>query len=247
MNDEEQKRLEIFERLCPPSFSGTESDDAQDFLDRCQRMLRTASILETSGVSSTTFQLTGEAFIWWETYEMSRPVELARHAVWLVPAEKENIRRFINGLNYQFRFVMTLGNVAGAKFDEVVDNARQLKMVCTQEREKRAAKTSCGPGNSSGVPSGGKSYHSTGRPYRPTQMAHPAHRGASASHGSSGSYSGSRGPPHNLPLFFQRDYYECGELGHVRKYCPCLSRGLIQYRSQATTPAPVISPPAEPA
>ncbi|XP_070036579.1 uncharacterized protein [Nicotiana tomentosiformis] len=178
------------------------------------------------GLLFTTFQLTGAAFRWWETYERRRPVgatplswhefsvlflekfvpqthreelrwqfeylrqedlsvtqyemqfsELARHAVWLVPSEREKIRRFIKGLNHQFRFIMTLGNIAGAKFDEVVNNARWIEMVRTQEREEREAKRSRGSG-------------------------------------SSGSYSGSRGPPQNLPPFFKRDCYECGELGH---------------------------------
>ncbi|XP_070032604.1 uncharacterized protein [Nicotiana tomentosiformis] len=107
--------------------------------------------------------------------------ELARHAVWLVPTEREKIRRFINGLNYQFYFVM--GNVGGAKFDEVVDSARRLEIVSIQEREEREAKRSRGPGNSSSVSSRGQPYHNRGRPYRPAQMARPQ-RGASASHGS---------------------------------------------------------------
>ncbi|XP_070045855.1 uncharacterized protein [Nicotiana tomentosiformis] len=210
MNDEEQKRLEIFERLCSPSFNGTESEDAQDFLNRCQWM------------------------------------------------------------------VCTTG---GAKFEEVVDSARRLKMVRTQEREDREAKRSRGPGNSSDVPSGGQPYHNRGRPYRSAQMARPAHRGASATHGSysarssryslsalpaqsssrapsvqgssvqgsSGSYSCSRGLPQNLPPFFKRYCYECGELGHARKYCPYLSRGPVRWRSQATTPALAAMPPAYPA
>uniref|UniRef100_A0A1S4B2F0 CCHC-type domain-containing protein n=1 Tax=Nicotiana tabacum TaxID=4097 RepID=A0A1S4B2F0_TOBAC len=126
-------------------------------------------------------------------------------------------------------------------------------MVHTLEREEREAKRSRGPGNSSGVPFGGQSYHSKGRPYRPAYMAHPAHRGASAGHGlysarpiSFGSYSGSRGPPQNVPPFFVMDCYECGELGHVRKYCPCLSRGPVLQRSQATTHAPAATPPTQP-
>ena len=35
MADDEQRRLERFERLRPPSFSGAESEDAQGFLDKC--------------------------------------------------------------------------------------------------------------------------------------------------------------------------------------------------------------------
>ncbi|XP_070046055.1 uncharacterized protein [Nicotiana tomentosiformis] len=223
----------IVGRLHPPTFSGTESEDAQDFLNRCQWMLRTLGILEISGVSFTTFQLTGATFRWWESYERSIPVgetplswhefsilflekfvpqthreelrrkleylcqedlsvtqyemqfsELARHVVWLVPTKREKIRRFINNLYQEFRFVMTVGNVVGAKFDEVVESARRLEIVHTQEREEREAKRSRGLGNSGDVPSGGQSYHNRGRSYRPAQMVRPSHRGTSASHGS---------------------------------------------------------------
>ncbi|XP_070046459.1 uncharacterized protein [Nicotiana tomentosiformis] len=58
MSDEELKRLEQFGRLRPPEFSGAKSEDAQNFLDRCQRILRT--------------RLSGVAFRWWEAYEVSR-------------------------------------------------------------------------------------------------------------------------------------------------------------------------------
>ncbi|XP_070032575.1 uncharacterized protein [Nicotiana tomentosiformis] len=204
MTDDEQMRLERFWRLRPPSFSNAESEDAQGFLDKCQQMLRTVGILETSGVSFTTFQFSRAAFRWWETYERSILVgatplswhefsvlflekfvpqtcrkemrmqfeylrqedmsmtryemqfsKLARHEIWLVPTETEWIMRFINGLNQQFHFVMTLGNVAGARFDEVVDSARRLEMIRTQESKEREAKRSRGLGNSSGVPSRG--------------------------------------------------------------------------------------------
>ncbi|XP_070036823.1 uncharacterized protein [Nicotiana tomentosiformis] len=74
MADDEQRRLERFGRLRPPSFSGAESEDAQVFLDNCQRMLRTTGILETSGVSFTTFQFSRAAFRWWEACERRKPV-----------------------------------------------------------------------------------------------------------------------------------------------------------------------------
>ncbi|XP_070040784.1 uncharacterized protein [Nicotiana tomentosiformis] len=61
MLEDDQRRLERFGRLQPPPFSGTEREDAQDFLDRCQRILRTAGILETCKVSFTTFQFSGAA------------------------------------------------------------------------------------------------------------------------------------------------------------------------------------------
>ncbi|XP_070056577.1 uncharacterized protein [Nicotiana tomentosiformis] len=74
MADDEQRRLERFGRLQPLSFSGAESEDAQGFLDNCQRILRTTGVLETSGVSFTTFQFIGDVFIWWEGNERRRPV-----------------------------------------------------------------------------------------------------------------------------------------------------------------------------
>ncbi|XP_070032910.1 uncharacterized protein [Nicotiana tomentosiformis] len=77
MSDDEQKRLERFGRHRPPSFSEAESEDAQDFLDRCQRILPTIFIMETSGVSFTTFQMSGVAFRWKEAYELIRPVDAA--------------------------------------------------------------------------------------------------------------------------------------------------------------------------
>ncbi|XP_070036956.1 uncharacterized protein [Nicotiana tomentosiformis] len=147
---------------------------------------------------------------------------------------------------------MTLGNIAVAKFDEVVDSARWQEMVRIQEHEERESKRSHGPGNSGSVPSRGQSYHNRGRPYRPARMARPAHCGASTSHGSYSalpsqsslsallSQSSSRAPS-------ERGCFECGELGHMKRYCPRLSGGPVQQRSQATTPAPIILPSVQPA
>ncbi|XP_070040083.1 uncharacterized protein [Nicotiana tomentosiformis] len=149
MADDEQRRLERFGRLRPPSFRGVKSEDTQGFLDKCQWMLWTAGNLETNEVSFTTFQFSSAAFRWWEAYERHRLVgavpltwqefsilflekfvpqsrreemcrqlkqlcqdgmsvtqyemtfsELAHHAIWLVPIDRERIRRFINGLTY---------------------------------------------------------------------------------------------------------------------------------------------------
>ncbi|XP_070058171.1 uncharacterized protein [Nicotiana tomentosiformis] len=110
--------------------------------------------------------------------------ELARHAVWLVTTDREKIRRFIDGLTYQLRLLMTRERVSGATFDEVVDIVRQIEMVRNQERGERESKRPCGPGDFSGVPSGGQFYRGRGRPYRNAQMGRPVHRGALSSHGS---------------------------------------------------------------
>ncbi|XP_070056589.1 uncharacterized protein [Nicotiana tomentosiformis] len=103
MSEDEQKGLERFRRRHPPSFSEDELDDAQDFLDRCQRVLRTTGIIETNGVSFTTFQFTGAAFRWWEAYERRRLVgatPLSWHAFSILflekfvpPTRREELRR----------------------------------------------------------------------------------------------------------------------------------------------------------
>ncbi|XP_070040724.1 uncharacterized protein [Nicotiana tomentosiformis] len=114
-------------------------------------------------------------------YEM-RFSELAHHVVWLVPTERESIRRFIDGLTYQSCFVITRESVSGNTFDEVVDITRRLEMVRSQECEEREAKRAGGSGGFSGVPSGGQFHHNRGHPYRPAQIACLVHCGASASH-----------------------------------------------------------------
>ncbi|XP_070047268.1 uncharacterized protein [Nicotiana tomentosiformis] len=260
-------------------------------------MLLTTCILETGGVSFTTFQFSRVAIRLWEAYERHKPVgalqltwqefsilflekfvpqscrkelhkqfeqlredgmsmtqyemkfsELARHAVSLVPTDRERINRFIDGLTYQLQFLMTREIVFGATFDDVVDIAWHIEVVYSQECGEREAKRPRGSDGSGGVPSGGQSYHSRGRPYRHTQTGCPVHGGALSNHGSyrshqelsslsalpvqsmphaplvqglsvpgsSGSYSGSRGPPQNFPQFFEMVCYECGEMGHAR-------------------------------
>ncbi|XP_070034456.1 uncharacterized protein [Nicotiana tomentosiformis] len=136
-------------------------------------MLQIVGILETSGVSFSTFQFFGAAFRWWEAYERCRSVgaspltwkefsvlflekfvlqssteelrrqfeqlrqdgmsvtqyemrfsELACQEVWLVPTDRERIRRFIDGLTYHLWLFMTKERVSGATFDEVFDIAR---------------------------------------------------------------------------------------------------------------------------
>ncbi|XP_070056618.1 uncharacterized protein [Nicotiana tomentosiformis] len=201
MADDEQRRLERFGRLRPPLFSGSESEDAQGFLDKCQRMLQTMCILETSGVSFTTFSFLGlpsdggrlsrrevlhrqfeqlrQDGISVTQYEM-RFSELARHAVWLIPTDRERIMIYIDGLTYQLRLLMTRERVSGATFDEVVYIARQIDMVRSQEIGEREAKMARGPGDFSSVPSGGRFYHDRRRPYKHAQTGHLVHRGASS-------------------------------------------------------------------
>ncbi|XP_070055152.1 uncharacterized protein [Nicotiana tomentosiformis] len=122
-------------------------------------------------------------------YEM-RFSELAHHAIWLVPTKRERIRRFIDGLIYQLHFVITQENASGARFDEVVDIARRLELLHNQECKEMEAKRPHSSGGFNGVSSGGQSHHNNGRPYRPAQMARPAHHGALVNHDSYNARSG---------------------------------------------------------
>ena len=71
-------------------------------------------------------------------YEM-RFLELARHDIWLVPTDRERIRRFVDGLTYQLRILMTRERVNCDTFEEVVDITREIESIRCQEREEREA------------------------------------------------------------------------------------------------------------
>ncbi|XP_070045593.1 uncharacterized protein [Nicotiana tomentosiformis] len=74
-SEEEQKRLERFKTYSPPTFSDTTAEDAQEFLEKCHRILRTMGIVEVSEIAFNIFQLSGEAYQWWQVYEEGRPVD----------------------------------------------------------------------------------------------------------------------------------------------------------------------------
>ncbi|XP_070035293.1 uncharacterized protein [Nicotiana tomentosiformis] len=273
MAEDEQKRLERFGRLRPPSFSGAESDDAQGFLDSWwEANERRMSI----GAVPLTWQEFSILFL--EKFVSQSHKEKLRWQFEQLRQDDLSVKQ------YEMRFSKLARHVAwervsGATFEEVVDIARQIETICSQERVEREAKRPRPSGGFGGVPSGGLSYHSRSRPYRHAQEGRPVHRGASSSHGScgshqgqsslsalpaqstpcapsvqgssvpgySGSYSGSRDPPQNLPAFSERGCFECGNLGHIKRYCPRLTRGPVQQRSRVMTSAPAAPPPAQPA
>ncbi|XP_070036202.1 uncharacterized protein [Nicotiana tomentosiformis] len=76
-SEEEQLRLARFKKYDPPTFSGLASEGAQGFLEECHRILRTMSIVETSGAAFTTFQLKATAYQWWRANELGSPADAA--------------------------------------------------------------------------------------------------------------------------------------------------------------------------
>nr|XP_009792331.1 PREDICTED: uncharacterized protein LOC104239401 [Nicotiana sylvestris] len=113
-------------------------------------------------------------------YEI-RFTELACHAVFLVPTERQ---RFIDGLNYGLRYGMARESEREARFDQVFEIARHLEHACRLKIEEREAKRPRGSGGFGGTSSGGQSQYSKGHPSRPAQAARQIPRGSSVSHSS---------------------------------------------------------------
>ena len=61
MSSEALLRLDKFTKLFAVHFNGTPSEDPQDYLDRCHKVLRNMGIVETNGVDFAAFQMTGSA------------------------------------------------------------------------------------------------------------------------------------------------------------------------------------------
>ncbi|XP_070014356.1 uncharacterized protein [Nicotiana sylvestris] len=72
----------------------------------------------------------------------ARFYELARYASWIVPTDRERIKRFVDGLNYHLRILMTRERFLGISFEDAVDIARDIEMARRQEREEREASRS---------------------------------------------------------------------------------------------------------
>ncbi|XP_070045516.1 uncharacterized protein [Nicotiana tomentosiformis] len=204
MPDDEQRQLGRFGRLQLPSFSGAEGEDAYGFLDSWWEAYERHRPVGASPLTCQQFSgLFLEKFVPQShkeelcrqfeqlhqgdmsvtQYEMSF-LEFAHHAIWLVPTERESIGRFIDGVTFQLRLLMTRERVFGATFDEIVDIARQIEMVRSQEWVERETMRPRGQGGFSGVPSGGQSHHGKGRPFRHAHTARPVHRSAPYGHGS---------------------------------------------------------------
>ncbi|XP_070031682.1 uncharacterized protein, partial [Nicotiana tomentosiformis] len=84
---------------------------------------------------------------------------------------------------------MTCERVSGVTFDKLVDIARHIEIVRSQERVEREAKRPRGLSDFSGVPSGGQFYRGWGCSYKHAHTGRPAYRGVSASHSSYSAHS----------------------------------------------------------
>ncbi|XP_070018284.1 uncharacterized protein [Nicotiana sylvestris] len=266
MPDDEQRRLERFGRLQPPTFSGAEGEDARVF--------------------STSVSFQGAAFTWWEYFERRRHVgaapltwqqfstlflekyvpqsrreelrrqfewltqgdmsvtryemrfsQLARHATWMIPTDRERIRRFVDGLNHSLHILMTRARVLGVSFEGVVDIARDIEIVRRKEREEREAKRPRGSSNFSGAPFRGQFQRAQSSSYAPSVQGSSAPSASAGHSGAKGSLQFASPVPGSC--------YECGEFGHIKRQCPRLRGGQFQQRGQPSSSAPVSSAPAQ--
>ncbi|XP_070024610.1 uncharacterized protein, partial [Nicotiana sylvestris] len=116
--------------------------------------------------------------------------ELARYAPWMVPTNRERIKRFVDGLIYPIRILMARERILSHTFEDAVDIARDIEADRRQEREERKAKRPRGSGSFSGSPSRSQFQQSRGRSYRPHQSARSKYRGASSGRGHQGFQQG---------------------------------------------------------
>ncbi|XP_070045654.1 uncharacterized protein [Nicotiana tomentosiformis] len=256
---EETKVLAVGVNLSVLLPSGTPSEDPQDYLKCCYEVLRNMGIVETNGVDFAFLPITlreeyhkkfehlqqGNMIV---TQYESHFVDLARHALFLLPTEGERVRRFIEGPTHLIRFQMAKEIGSEISFQAAANVARRIEMVLEQGNFGR------------------------GHPLRPFHSALHASHGASRSHGPIIPYYGQPAfSAHSAPIsapplqsyyiiypahlgqlqlqqpWHQDGCYECGNIGHIRRYCPRLASNRPQQDSHAIIPAPIASPPAQPA
>ncbi|XP_070042693.1 uncharacterized protein [Nicotiana tomentosiformis] len=169
--------------------------------------------------------------------------ELARHTVRLVPTGRERIRRFIDGLSFQLRLLMTMERVSVVTFYEVVDIARQIEMVQGKERTKREAKRPRGQGGSSGAPQGGQFQQDQ---FQQSQSSFSALLAQGSHYAPPAQLSSGNSFGHQEQKFRQRrGCFECRDFGHIARYFPRMLGGTPKRSTQPPTSSPATSPPAQ--
>lgn len=213
-------RLDRFTKLFTTIYSGTPSEDAQDFIFSCHEVLRTMGIVETNGVDFTTFCLAGSAKTWWRDFCLARRagspsltwdqfselflgkflpvtqrdalrrqferlqqgpmmvtqyetqfIDLAYHAIVILPIDRERVRRFIDGLAQPIRVQMSMSAGSKISFQEATDGARRIEMALTQGGGHGSDKRPRHSGRFNGTSSGCRDSYGRGHPSRPFQSA----------------------------------------------------------------------------
>ncbi|XP_070041183.1 uncharacterized protein [Nicotiana tomentosiformis] len=284
MSSEGLLRLDNFTKLFPVHFSGSPSEDPQDYLDRWHEVLRNMGIVETNRVDFAVFQMMSFAKRWWKDFVLTRQagspdltwdqlskiflekflvvtliedfrrqfkrlqkvsmsftqyetcfVDLAHHAILLLPTERERVRRFIEGLAQPIKLQMAKVTGSEISFQAAANVARGHP-----PRPFHSAL------QASHIASGGRSPH---MPYS-NQLAYsapPAPISAPPLQSFQGGYSGRQGQFQGQQSQQPRSCYTYGDPRHIARFCPRASSSSQHQGSRAMVSAPGASPPAYPA
>ncbi|XP_070045121.1 uncharacterized protein [Nicotiana tomentosiformis] len=91
-----------------------------------------------------------------------RLCELSRHAPILVPTVREQVRKFIERLYYDFKICMDRELQTDIPFQQVVEIAKIFERVRSEEKESKEAKRSRNSGGFSGFYSASMTHHGGG-------------------------------------------------------------------------------------
>ncbi|XP_070045253.1 uncharacterized protein [Nicotiana tomentosiformis] len=189
----------------------------------------------------------------------ARLSELSRHSLMILPTNVERVRRFVAGLHSSNQATMAQDIEMGTSYELVIEIARRIEDARQHSREKTTRdKQFRYSGEFSGAPAGvrGQSSRPTyptllpprGAPVRPYFSAMPeSSYWPPAIQGSSGGYSRHQGQASGQQSAVSRGCYECGDPGHMKRFCPKLRGKAVQqgHQPMITAPAapPVIRPP----
>ncbi|XP_070014495.1 uncharacterized protein [Nicotiana sylvestris] len=101
----------------------------------------------------------------------TRFIGLARHALIILPTERERVRRFIDGLILPIRLQMAKEAGSEITFQEEANVACRVEMVLSQGGGHGSDKRPRHSGRFSGTSSGGRDSYGRGHPPRPFQSA----------------------------------------------------------------------------
>ncbi|XP_070020321.1 uncharacterized protein [Nicotiana sylvestris] len=181
----------------------------------------------------------GAAFTWWEAYERRRPVSvvpLTWQQFFILFLEKYVLQSRREELHRQFEQLIRRYDYDAFHHGR----GRLFRHAQTAHPTHRGASSGDGSHSShwghsslSALPAQSSSYALLAQ-----GLSMP---------GSSSGYPGARGSLQSPLPVASKGCFECGYLGHIKRFCPYLTGGSSQQRSQPSASAPFTSPPAQPA
>ncbi|XP_070007506.1 uncharacterized protein [Nicotiana sylvestris] len=161
----------------------------------------------------------------------ARYSELSRHSLMILPTDGERVQRFIAGLHSGIRANMTREVEMGTPYQPVVEIARRIEGYRLRGREKmQQNKRARFSGEFRGALARGKAIQGSSSGYSGPEgssgsyfsaMTESLYRPMAIQASSSGS-TGHKSQPSGQQVTALWGCFECGNLGHMRRYCPRL-------------------------